>query len=218
MSAKELAAPKKLPAFASFALPPREIRSGRASCQTSRLRPRPRRFRIRTQILDSAKPPTGADGGNPARGESRDDEMTVGDALRAWSKARDAGQTPGRTPPRKKSIGVLFVGKDNSSVTVAAEAIFSDMVTRRASPSVRIFCYSAGTRVEMEGAAPDPMFIEGLHFKRGLDVSSHAAASVSVTDLETYDLIVCTGTVFVRCGPQRALALCRGSSRILRSL
>jgi Low molecular weight phosphotyrosine protein phosphatase len=144
-------------------------------------------------MCDGFQPPSGADDDSIASGDSRDDELTVGDALRAWSRARGAGRTPGRGAPKKTTIGVLFVGKDNSSVTVAAEAIFSDMVARRASPTVRIFCHSAGTRVRMEGAAPDPMFIEGLRFKRGLDVSSHAASSVSVTDLETYDLIVCTG-------------------------
>jgi hypothetical protein len=144
-------------------------------------------------MCDSFQPPSRGEDGAPSDGEPPGDSLTVGDALRAWSKARDAGRAPGVTSKGKRSVGVLFVGKDNSSVTVAAEAIFTDMVARRGSQTVHIYCHSAGTRVPIEGAAPDPMFIEGLRYRRGLDVSSHAAASVSVSDLETYDLIVCTG-------------------------
>jgi Low molecular weight phosphotyrosine protein phosphatase len=184
-------------AFASsgLALGPRSS-SCFTSCRPALPRVRSRYGHARLRMCDSFQPPSGTDYDSIVSGDSRDDELTVGDALRAWSRARGARGAPGRSAPKKSTIGVLFVGKDNSSVTVAAEAIFSDMVARRASPTVRIFCHSAGTRVRMEGAAPDPMFIEGLRFKRGLDVSSHAASSVSVTDLETYDLIVCTGAAF----------------------
>lgn len=121
------------------------------------------------------------------------DPLTVGEALRRWSKARDAGMTPNEPSiGGKKSISVLFVGRTNCRVSVAAQALFADLVRRRR-PSVQIVSHSAGTRVELDGGAPDPAFIEALRFKRSIDISSHTSCKLSVADLESADLVVCTG-------------------------
>jgi protein-tyrosine-phosphatase len=83
-------------------------------------------------------------------------------------------------------------------VSVAAEAIFRDLVRRRTlgqktdASAIRFSSHSAGTRVGTQGATPNPSFVEALHFKRQLDVSSHLSVSLSSADVETYDLVVCT--------------------------
>lgn len=122
---------------------------------------------------------------------SNPNPVTVGDALRAWSRARDAGKTPTeRNLASKKSMGVLFVDRDNVSVGVVMEAVFTDLVRRRA-PNLHIYCHSAGTKVS-GFRAPDPLVVEALKFKRGIDVSSHTSCQVTLSDLQSFDLIVCS--------------------------
>jgi protein-tyrosine-phosphatase len=125
--------------------------------------------------------------------------LSVGDALRSWSSAREAGIVPDELGGSQNSYRVLFVGRDNSTVSVAAAAIFMDLVRRRAlnaktdTAAVRFSCHSAGTQVRgTEGSAPSPSFVEGLKFKRGIDVSGHKSVSLSSSDVHTFDLIVCT--------------------------
>jgi hypothetical protein len=127
----------------------------------------------------------------PAGGGSDSAPVTVGDALREWSRARDAGITPDESAPRRNTFGVLFVDRQNCGVSVAMEAIFTDLVRRRA-PKLHIFCHSAGTRGE-GFRSPDPDVIAALKFKRNVDVSSHASCQLTVSDLESFDLIVCSG-------------------------
>jgi protein-tyrosine-phosphatase len=123
--------------------------------------------------------------------ESEPSPLTVSDALRAWSRAREAGITPTEeNSAEKNSIGVLFLDRDNVSVGVVMEAIFSDLVSRRA-PKLHIYCHSAGTRVN-GFRTPDPAVTEALKFKRGIDVSSHTSCQLTLSDLESFDLIVCS--------------------------
>lgn len=159
-----------------------------ATFTSTSFRPRPaaRSRRRRRCICAASSPPDEA-------GPPDASNLTVGEALRRWTQARDAGITP--TEPSagaKRSISVLFVGRTNCRVSVAAQALFSDLVIRRR-PSVQIVSHSAGTRVELDGAAPDPAFIEALRFKRSIDISSHTSCKLTVADLESADLVVCTG-------------------------
>lgn len=129
----------------------------------------------------------GLDGGGSGAGP---DEMTCGDALREWMGARDRGEAPrDHASCAARRVDVLFVGRDNRAASVAAEAIFTDLCTRRA-----LDCFSshsAGTRVGRDGALPDSRFVEALRYRRGLDVSRRMACSLDKSDLESYSLIVC---------------------------
>eukprot|EP00737_Agarophyton_chilense_P002966 gb/GEZJ01003429.1/.p1 GENE.gb/GEZJ01003429.1/~~gb/GEZJ01003429.1/.p1 ORF type:complete len:251 (+),score=18.64 gb/GEZJ01003429.1/:229-981(+) len=121
-------------------------------------------------------------------------DFTTGDAFREWILARDRGETAHETSNAHYScaasrVAVLFVGRDNSTVSAAAEAIFTDLCSRRALDCFS--CHSAGTKVEVEGAFPDHHFIEALRFKRGLDISRKMACALDKSDLESYNLIVC---------------------------
>lgn len=127
----------------------------------------------------------------PDRSEPDANPVTVGDALRSWSRARDAGKTPAEgNGTGKKSMGVLFVDRENIGVGVIMEAIFTDLVRRRA-PKLHIYCHSAGTRAD-GFRAPDPLVVEAMKFKRGIDVASHVSSLVSLSDLQSYDLVVCS--------------------------
>ena len=116
--------------------------------------------------------------------------MTCGDALREWIIARDKGETPlDTTACASGRVDVLFVGRDNETTSVAAEAIFTDLCSRR---ELHCFaCHSAGTRVEREGKTPHPRFVEALKFKKRLDVSRKMACKLDRGDLESYALVVC---------------------------
>lgn len=122
------------------------------------------------------------------------DEMTCRDAFREWIVARDQGEVANDAPDEHlscaaSSVDVLFVGKDNSTVSVAAEAIFTDLCEKHA-----LHCFSshsAGTCVGIEGELPDRTFIDALRSKRGLDISRKMACTVDKTDLESYSLVVC---------------------------
>lgn len=124
---------------------------------------------------------------------SPDDDMTVGDAFREWLHARESGETPTGNPSERscasKRVDVLFVGRHNLTTSVAAEAIFTDLCRRRALDCFS--CHSAGTRVKREGEGPDWGFVEGLRYKRGLDVSRKMACALDRNDLESYSLVVC---------------------------
>lgn len=120
--------------------------------------------------------------------------FTTGDAFREWILARDRGETAKEASHAHSScaasrMAVLFVGDDNSTVSAAAEAIFTDMCSRRALDCFS--CHSAGTAVKIEGEPPDQSFIEALRFKRGLDISRKMACALHKSDLESYNLIVC---------------------------
>lgn len=131
---------------------------------------------------------------NVDRQDDADDDLTCGDAFREWIFARDRGQVPRDNPDTNSScaasrVNVLFVGRDNSTVSVAAEAIFTDLCTRR---SLQCFAsHSVGIRVKNEGSTPDGLFIEAMQFKRGLDISRKLACSLDKSDLESYSLVVC---------------------------
>lgn len=117
-------------------------------------------------------------------------EVTCGDAFREWIVARDRGEAPrDKTACASGRVDVLFVGRDNSTTSVAAEAIFTDLCARR-----QLSCFashSVGTKVQREGEGPDWRFIEALRIKRGLDVSRKLACKLDKGDLESYSLIVC---------------------------
>lgn len=120
-------------------------------------------------------------------------EITCGDAFRQWLHARETGQTPKGNPGERSSntarVDVLFVGRDNSTTSVAAEAIFTDLCRRR---SLDCFpSHSVGIRVEREGDFPHPKLVEALRYKRGLDVSRKMACALQKSDLESYSLVVC---------------------------
>lgn len=127
-------------------------------------------------------------------GDSTDENITCGDAFREWIVARDRGEGANETQHSRSSCGssqvdVLFVGKDNSTVSVAAEAIFTDLCQRR---NLQCFSsHSVGTHVKREGKYPNRKFIDALKFKRGLDISRKMACSLHKSDLESYSLIVC---------------------------
>ncbi|KAI0565289.1 Phosphotyrosine protein phosphatase I [Gracilaria domingensis] len=123
-----------------------------------------------------------------------DPDFTTGDAFREWILARDRGETAHEASDAQSScaasrVAVLFVGRDNSTVSAAAEAIFTDLCLRRELDCFS--CHSAGTRVKVEGQLPDHGFIEALRFKRGLDMSRKMACALDKNDLESYNLIVC---------------------------
>lgn len=119
------------------------------------------------------------------------ESMTAGDAMREWRKARDEGRVPrgpdGRAQPER--IDVLFVGRDNSTVSVAAEAIFTDLCERRGLHAIA--CHSAGIRVDVQGQKPDRDFCDALRMKRKLDISRHMATRIDRSDLESYSHIIC---------------------------
>lgn len=121
-------------------------------------------------------------------------KVTVGDALRVWTRARDAGVVPNESSSgTERSRGVLFIDRKNTGISVLMEAIFSDLVSRRA-PKMHIFCHSAGTSVDGGGfQSPDPLFVEALQFKRNIDISSHSSCKLTLADLESFDLVVCCG-------------------------
>lgn len=120
-------------------------------------------------------------------------QITCGDAFRQWLHARESGQAPHGNPGERSSntdrVDVLFVGRDNSTTSVAAEAIFTDLCRRR---SLDCFpSHSVGTKVEREGDFPHPKLVEALRYKRGLDISRKMACALHKGDLESYSLIVC---------------------------
>lgn len=121
-----------------------------------------------------------------------DDNLTVADALRRWTQAKEAGAIP-HDLSTEKMYSVLFVGNDNSTVSVAAEAIFADLVRRRLPMRVDIRTRSAGISSASEGSMPDPMFIEALQFKRKLDVSLHTGRKLLTSDIGSHDIVVCNG-------------------------
>lgn len=122
-------------------------------------------------------------------------ELTPNAALREWLRARELSPAP-TGPPRSHSCGagrvsVLFVGRDNTTTSAAAEAIFTDLCKRR---DLQCFSsHSAGTRVEGEqvGKPPHWMFVEALRYKRGLDLNGKMACPVETSDLESYTVVVC---------------------------
>lgn len=120
-------------------------------------------------------------------------DMTCGDAFREWIVARDKGEGA-QDPSDSRScagsrLDILFVGTDNNTVSAAAEAIFTDLCTRRALDCFS--CHSVGTRVEREGEPPDWSFVEALRMKRGLDIGRKMSCALDKGDLESYGLVVC---------------------------
>ncbi|PXF48303.1 hypothetical protein BWQ96_01992 [Gracilariopsis chorda] len=164
-------------AFASI-LPIRPTKAQRVHASHPRLARAPLKGRTRLQMC--------AFGDNP--------NFTTGDAFREWILARDRGETAREASHAHSScaasrVAVLFVGDDNSTVSAAAEAIFTDMCSRRALDCFS--CHSVGTGVKLEGEPPDQSFIEALRFKRGLDISRKMACALDKSDLESYNLVVC---------------------------
>lgn len=122
-----------------------------------------------------------------------EENFTVSDVLRKWREAKEAGMTPTESQSSTETIYIMFVGNDNSTVSVAAEAIFADMVRRRSPLRTQIRSQSAGIDSGAQGSSPDPMFVEGLRFKRKLDVSSYTGKMLLLSDISSYDIVVCNG-------------------------
>mmetsp|Transcript_13460 Transcript_13460/g.29186 ORF Transcript_13460/g.29186 Transcript_13460/m.29186 type:complete len:203 (+) Transcript_13460:105-713(+) len=130
--------------------------------------------------------------GSPSEeGENKEELVTVGDAVREWIAANERSEAPkdAVTSESGGRVSVLFVDLDNRSVSVAAEAIFVDLVERRGLQE-KIFCYSAGVDATV-GAPVDSRFQEALMFRRKLDISAHSAVEFEPQDLSSYDLVVC---------------------------
>lgn len=129
----------------------------------------------------------GPDGGDTPRHPK--DDITCGDILREWIKARDAGEAAlDHASCAPSRVAVLFVGRDNHTVSVAAEAIFTHLCSRR-----KLDCFSshsAGTRVSRDGRLADGAFVNAL-WARGIDVGRKMACSVHRCDVESYSLVVC---------------------------
>lgn len=178
------------PPTATFARPPPLaqtpvlLRAPVSPLRRPRARPSPPpSARVRTHPRCAAPPP-------PPDETPPPDPVTCGDALREWLVARDNGNAPlDVTACAAARVDVLFVGRDNETTSVAAEAIFTDLCRRRDLHCIA--CHSVGTRVHREGKAPHPRFVEALRFKKRLDVSRKMACRLDRADLDSYALVVC---------------------------
>mmetsp|Transcript_610 Transcript_610/g.1063 ORF Transcript_610/g.1063 Transcript_610/m.1063 type:complete len:300 (+) Transcript_610:213-1112(+) len=118
--------------------------------------------------------------------------LTVGDVFREWKKAN--GEVSMEKLQESDSIKnarfeIMFVDRDNCTISPAAEAIFSDLVQRR-NLQDKIQCYSSGVKAVV-GSPADLNVIEGLAFRRKLDISHHSAVEFEPQDVASYDLIIC---------------------------
>lgn len=155
----------------------------------------------------AAEQPPGAppppDGGDAAAADPPP-PLTVDAALSEWALARSRGETPtdataaagGGTAGRPRGGGgggrpyaILFVDTYNTCTSVAAEAVFGDLLTRRSIPPSAVAVFSAGTRA-VTGAPPCVAVADGLAFRRRLRVADHAAVRLAAGDVGAYDLLV----------------------------
>ncbi|GAB0495084.1 hypothetical protein MMPV_006381 [Pyropia vietnamensis] len=124
--------------------------------------------------------------------------LTVDAALSEWALARSRGETPSdvsSTSPNGGGGGggrpytILFVDTYNTCTSVAAEAVFGDLLSRRSIPPSAVAVFSAGTRA-VTGAPPCVAVADGLAFRRRLRVADHAAVRLAAGDVGAYDLLV----------------------------